>query len=154
MPVSWSFLSEHVLVCVCPFWSVAVYVLFSYFGKICLHDDITLCYLKLKQCRVACLHSCVWGLRLLSRDGGVALYSVPGLCSPAIRSALIGPPFLWHSCLLEFWALLFFVALQDDLGSSSVLALKQVISTRVPLLENGIRNHHSFTAFRQLSAEL
>ena len=67
------------------------------------------------------------GLRLLSRDGGVALLFCPRPVQP-IRSALIGPPFPWHSCLLEFWALLFFVALHDDLGSPSALALQQLIS--------------------------
>lgn len=55
------------------------------------------------------------------------------LCLPS--GVLASASLLWHSCLPEFWALLCFVALQDDLGSSwlfSALALKQVISARVP----------------------
>lgn len=89
------------------------------------------------------LFLCVWGCGCCPVMAVLHCCSVPGLCSLAIRSAFIGPPFLWHSYLLEFWAFLFFVALQDDLGSLwifSALAPKWVISTRVPLLENGIRN--------------
>lgn len=83
------------------------------------------------------------GLWLLSRDGSVA----PAVLSLAC-AAFHQECFHWASVpltfyLLEFWAFLFFVALQDDLGSSwifSSLAPKWVISTRVPWLENGIRN--------------